>query len=403
MLKRLRLKFICIILTIVAVMLCAIFGLTIQMTRQNLEESSLRAMQQMASTPGFLPDRFNTPIGDDAQPISCFSVTRLVDGRLSATGSAGIIPSENAVLEDLWNQAEACSESTGIIEEYALRFLRVSSPLGNRYIFADSYHEQLALEVLYRNCAAIGITIFLLFIPVSMLLAGWSIKPVEQAWKQQRQFVADASHELKTPLTVILTNAELLQTASHDAAARQRFAESIHSTAQQMRHLVEGLLELARADNAAVSLQREQIDLSALAESCILPFEAVFFEQDLWLDSLLTPGITVSGDGPKLKQVLDILLDNARKYAAPGQVCIRLHPHPKGCLFSIRTPGQPISREDLTKIFHRFYRTDAARSRDGSYGLGLSIAQHIVQSHGGKIWAESSEGGNTFFIQLPVI
>lgn len=403
MLKQLRLKFIVIILSIVTVMLCVIFGLTIHTTQRNLEESSLHAMQQAASSPGPRPDRFDGTATEPNQRIPLFVLAQHKDGSIITVGSSSLALSADAPLQELWDIAQSSSSNTGIIEDYDLRFVRISSPAGNRYVFADISHERLALTVLYRNCAVTGSVIFLLFIPLSILLANWAIKPVEKAWDQQRQFVADASHELKTPLTVILTNTELLQSPSHDAAARQRFATSIQATAQQMRHLVDGLLELARADNHSTPMQRENVDLSSLTEECTLPFEALFFEKDLLLDCSIAPGITVSGDSAKLKQVLDILLDNAQKYATPGQITVRLLTQGKHCTFSIRTPGSPISKEDLSNIFRRFYRIDTARSRDGSYGLGLSIAQHIVQSHNGKIWAESDAGGNTFFVQLPTI
>ena len=114
-------------------------------------------------------------------------------------------------------------------------------------------------------------------------------------------------------------------------------------------------------------------------------------------------GISLKASDSHLRQVLGILLDNAMKYSAPeGRIWVKLIRHGGHCLLSVSSPGQEISPEDLQNIFKRFYRVDKARSRDGSYGLGLSIAQSIVLSHKGKIWAESEDGINTFFIQLPI-
>ena len=148
----------------------------------------------------------------------------------------------------------------------------------------------------------------------------------------------------------------------------------------------------------------EPVDLSRLVREAMLPFEPVFFERGLTLDSDIAEGVTVQGSPGHLRQVVEILLDNARKYAeGQGTVSVRLERSGvRSCILSVADPGQAISREDLENIFKRFYRVDTARSRDGSYGLGLAIAEGIVQSHRGKIWAESSSGVNTFFVRLPV-
>ena len=170
-----------------------------------------------------------------------------------------------------------------------------------------------------------------------------------------------------------------------------------------MRGLVEGLLELARVDNGAVKANFISLDLSTLAEEEMLPFEPLFFEKGLTLTTELIGSIRVRGSAAHLRQVLGILLDNAMKYASPGgEVVVRLTKHGVHALLSVASPGAEISQQDLQNIFKRFYRVDKVRSRDGSYGLGLSIAQSIVEEHRGRIWAESRGGVNTFFVQLPL-
>ena len=133
-----------------------------------------------------------------------------------------------------------------------------------------------------------------------------------------------------------------------------------------------------------------------------LPFEPLYFESGLELDSFIEPGIFVRGSADHLRRVAEILLDNARKYSDPGHVRFCLQRQGKNqCVISVANPGAPISRDDLQNIFKRFYRADAARSRDGSYGLGLPIAQGIAGEHGGRIWASSAGGINTFYVCLP--
>ena len=144
-----------------------------------------------------------------------------------------------------------------------------------------------------RTCGIIGGVSLLAFLFISVFLARWAVRPVEKAWDQQRQFVADASHELKTPLTVILTNAELLQTPGYGGA--DRAAESILTVARQMRGLVESLLELARVDNGAVKTALARLDLSRLVSDALLPFEPLYFERGLELESKIAEDIPVNG------------------------------------------------------------------------------------------------------------
>ena len=113
-------------------------------------------------------------------------------------------------------------------------------------------------------------------------------------------------------------------------------------------------------------------------------------------------GIEIYGSEQHLYQVMDVLLDNALKYSEPNSmVSVDLVSTGRGCVLTVASPGEPISREELKNIFKRFYRADKARAMNGSYGLGLSIAESIVEAHKGKIWAESENGYNTFFVQLP--
>ena len=169
-----------------------------------------------------------------------------------------------------------------------------------------------------------------------------------------------------------------------------------------MRELVEGMLELARADNGQFKIHFESVDFSRIIRESTLTYEALFFEQGLSLQAEIEDGLIVNGNGQYLNQLIDILLDNAQKYSARGIVDVNLRRFGNSqCLLSVSNPGLPIPKEDLEKIFQRFYRTDPARSHNGSFGLGLSIAQRIAQEHGGQIWAESNETGNRFSILLP--
>lgn len=292
-------------------------------------------------------------------------------------------------------------EISGTLSAWHTRFLYTDTPQGRCIVFLDISVEQNMRASLIRSCLLIGIAGFLLFFLISILFARWAVKPVQNAWEEQKQFVADASHELKTPLTVILTNAELLQSPEYNPAAKTRFAENILTLAQEMRALVEELLDLSRADRESMKLAMEPVNLSAAIEQSVCLFEPLFFENSQALCNELESGIWVNGSPAHLKQVTDILLENALKYSDNGSaITIKLERQHRHCLLSVASYGDTISPDDLKKIFQRFYRIDQSRTGSGSYGLGLSIAESIVRKHHGKIWAESADGHNTFFVRL---
>ena len=201
---------------------------------------------------------------------------------------------------------------------------------------------------------------------------------------------------------VIMTNSELLQNPDYTDEDKEQFSKSIFTMARQMRYLVERMLELARADNQQKQLVMTPINYSKVIADAAISFEGVFFEKGLSLANHIEPDLCVNGNVQALQQVIDILLDNARKYSyAGGETMVRLYSTGYNrCRLSVVNPGPPIAQEDLTNIFRRFYRVDKARSRDGSFGLGLPIAQNIIEQHHGKIWAESHNGFNTFSVEL---
>ena len=310
MLKKLRLKFVVINMAIVTAMLCVIFGLVYHSTRMDMEQENLAMMRAIAAFPALdRPGRLDEPSEEVRLPYFILQIES--DGTVASFGGGYYDLSDRAFLQALADEAMAAPEDTGVLEDYGLRFCRASTPMGERLVFSDISSERSTLDSLVRTCLFIGALSFAAFLGLSLLLARWAVKPVERAWREQRQFVADASHELKTPLSVILTNAELLQGTGNGGAA----AGHILATARQMRELVERLLELARADSGAEEAPMSQVDWGALVEGALLPFEPVFFERGLALEAHIQPGLTVWGRADQLRQVVDILLDNAQKYA----------------------------------------------------------------------------------------
>lgn len=399
MLKKLRLKFILINMGIVTAMLLIIFGLVYHFTRTDLEKQSTSMLQSLEQSMD-QPDWVYKP--EQQMQLPYFTIQISLRGDVVASGYSYYDLTDAVFLQTLIQHVNTAQATSGTIEAYDLMYSKVPLIGGQKLIFVDISSQRAALTSLVEASILIGVVSLLAFLGISILLAKWAIKPVQRAWEQQRQFVSYASHELKTPLTVIMSNAELLQSPDCDPESRSRFSQSILTMSHQMRSLVEGMLELARADNGYTKSFFTRLDCSKLVRDAMLPFEPVMFEKGLTLDSCIEPGITVTGCEQHLKQLVDILLDNAGKYSAPGIVMVTLQRHGRGrCLLTVSNPGQPIAKADLEKIFQRFYRGDEARSRTGSFGLGLSIARNIAQEHHGKIWAQSNETGNCFCVQLP--
>ena len=280
----------------------------------------------------------------------------------------------------------------------------VQIPDGYSIVYMDVTARQNILTNLIYTFSAVAVVMLGVIYLVSRYFAGRSIAPVREAFDKQKRFIADASHELKTPLTVINTNVDVLLANSEDTINEQaKWLHHIKSESERMKTLTNDLLYLTEMDDARTRMIHVPFDLSEAVESVILTMEAVIFEKNLALDYDSEPGLAVTGNGEQMKQVVMILLDNAIKYANPnGSIGLTLKRHQGHIQLSVTNTGPGIPAEHLGKIFDRFYRTDSSRSRqNGGYGLGLAIAKSIVEQHRGKIYARSvPDGKTTFYVQL---
>ena len=400
MIRKLRIKFVVINMTMLSMLLCIILGLFYGFTRYNLEQATFQMMRSLAMAP-----RHHAFPNDRREEMQLPYFILYLDQQGSIVDTAGgfyELP-EDSVLEAMVEVA--VQEKSGVLEEEKLRFASFPGKDGATLVFVDLSSQCTTMRNLLKNAVLVGFLGFAGFLGLSLFLSGWAIRPVDEAWQQQKQFLADASHELKTPLTVIITNAELLQSGEYEQASREKFQESILTMARQMRTLVEQMLELARSDNQKAPVTLTAVDLSQIVLQSALSMEALFFERGLTLTEEITPGIRVRGSAQGLQQVAEVLLDNARKYSSSGtEVRLKLAPWGYGkCRLSVESPGKALNAQERKDIFRRFYRMDKARSRDGSFGLGLPIAQSIAAQHHGQIWAESGSGSNTFFVELPLL
>ena len=242
----------------------------------------------------------------------------------------------------------------------------------------------------------------LIFLLISIWLSGYAMRPVAKAWAQQQQFVADASHELKTPLTAILaTNNILLSNPDLTIREQEKWIENSQAEANHMKDLIANMLFLAKSEDEQVQLVLSEISLSDIVTDTTLQFEPVAFENGTLIDSSIEEAITIQGDLTQMRQLVHILIDNACKYAGEsGYVKVCLRREGGTIKLEVCNSGKPIPAEDLPHIFERFYRSDKARTQQnqsGGYGLGLAIAKSIADRHKAQISAASSEEGGTTF------
>lgn len=409
MIRKLRLKFVGVCMAMVMAVLAAVLFSLYVALQQNVEDLSRqvlrRVMQEDTGFRGGGP-AIGVEIGGNRLLLPYFTVTVWPDGRGNysafVTGGtyADLEDTEalKTILRDCLNQ----NEPEGIVESYRLRYVLQNNGMYWKIAFVDMSMEEAMLQKMmkaYLGIAAAGVTLLL---GVSILLAWWTTRPVERAWRQQRQFLSDASHELKTPLTVILSNAELLEAAALEERPA-RWADNIVSEAKQMKSLVEEMLTLARADNMTQSLQLSEVSLSEIAADCALAFEPVAYEARKPLNYTIAEGITVQGDQDRLRRLTAILLDNAIKYGAPGgEITLTLQKTERQARLMVSNPGPAIPPEQLRRLFERFYRADASRGEQSGFGLGLPIASAIAAEHKGTLHAESDSASTRFIFNIPV-
>ena len=410
MIRKLRLKFVAICMALVTAILAAVFFSVYFSMARNISDLSRQVLYRVVqeeSVGGSMtrPD-ISINIGGDRVLLPYFTVNLWTSRRGGYTAQitggtyANLEDTDEltAILQDCLSQ----DRREGTIAAYHLRYLRQDNGLYEKLAFVDMSMEQAVLRKMMVSYLFIALASLLLLLGVSVLLAHWATRPVEKAWKQQRQFLSDASHELKTPLTVILSNAELLEAADlTDKPAR--WADNIHSEARQMKSLVEEMLTLARADNMVRTAVLTEVSLSDIAADCALAFEPVAFEAGKPLEYQITENVMVLGDRDKLRQLVSVLLDNAIKYGASfGAITLSLQKTERQARLVVSNPGEPIPAEQLSHLFERFYRADASRGEKSGFGLGLPIARTIAQEHKGTLKAESDAASTRFIYTMPL-
>lgn len=283
----------------------------------------------------------------------------------------------------------------GISYRYEMR----DKDSGKVIVLLDRTNEVSTMTRLLVILAGIfALSLVVLFL-LSVLLSKWAVTPIEDAWNRQRVFFSNASHELKTPLAVISANLDVITSNPDETVAEQgKWFGYIRSEADKMSRLINEMLYIAREERTDSKTVMAELDLSEAAEGACLAMEAVAFEKGKTLITDIEPNVTVKGDKESLTRTINILIDNAVSHSSEhSEITVRLKKSRGKANLTVENQGKPIPKEDLQRIFDRYYRTDASRSRDtGGFGLGLAIAKTVAEKHGGSITAESDENRTVF-------
>ena len=395
MIRHLRWKVVATNMLLISLVLLAVFAAVVLISRANYRESVQQQLYQALESGDYGSRQ------PGAEGIPCFVAEVYASGMARVAGNSYYDLSDQSQLAAIVTEALAQEEDTGLLADFHLRYLRKTGYTSTLIAFTDTTLESTTMRSMAAVCSLAGSAALLVLFLCSYLLSGVVTRPVGAAWAQQEQFLSDASHELKTPLTVILSSAELLnQSALPEQAV---YIDNIREESRRMKLLVEDMLTLSRAQRSAGSLPEQTADLSEAAVTAALRFEPVAFEAGKRLEYDIAPSLPVRGDGAKLGQALAALLDNAVKYSDSG-TDIRLTAEKQGrfAVVTVADSGPDIPADKLPHIFDRFYRADEARTDGDSFGLGLPIAKAIIDAHRGTLRCESGGGVTRFIITLPL-
>ena len=474
--RKLRVEFITVMMAIVVVFLAVIFGVQYFSTRRSLEEESQEALEasinstivffdgirpagtlfiwdqlfpedrtygdnngsedssensgQSTGKNGNLPggmgrrnDRNLSNFRDKNSRTATLVAVISEDGSSVSIRQNDIFFINASDVSSLINTALAGEETSGKIADHDLRFMKRTLSDGSTAVaFADISGELSMLQSEIIRSIWISLSVLVVMFFLSLILSKLTIRPVEKAWDNQRQFVADASHELKTPLTVIMSNTDMVQRSLQKllddteenalpAAKLERNLhrmDNVHEESLRMKELIGELLEVARGDVGQNTSEFTEFSLSELVEDSLITWESVFFERGKILTGNAEPDITITGDRTTLRRLTEILIDNALKYSfEKSTTTVNLKKEKLGSKkvihLSVANEGTPLTPEEISHLFDRFYRADSSREKTSGYGLGLSIAEAIVEAHKGKIWAEADgTKGNVFHVTFPI-
>ncbi len=404
MLKRLRRKFIGITMCSIVLVLGSIIGIINLANYWNINNNADALLSVLAENDGVFP-RVGDMEGSGQKPpprdmspeapfnTRYFTVVLRLDGTVFSvdTGRIAAVSSEEAA--EYAAQLYAQGKTGGFFENY--KYQAHACNEGIMYIFLDCNEElETFYSFLFVSILASLIGILLVFALV-LFFSKLAVRPVAESYEKQKQFITDASHEIKTPLTVIDANTEVLEMESGE----NEWTKSIKNQVKRLASLTEKLVFLSRMEEENAALQMADFSLSEAILQTAQPYEAIAEVQGKTLSLEIERNVSYYGNEVSLRQLISLLLDNAMKYSNPGgSIAVQFRTAGKNKVLSVKNTVSHIQKGKLDMLFERFYRLDSSRSsQTGGYGIGLSVARAIVTAHKGKISAQSDDGRSILF------
>jgi len=400
MFKQLRNRFILFTMGLLILVFTALF-VTIYISTENT------ARQQLNTALQKVEEKQEHKKNPDNPLVAAAISIRLNEETNAIEWVSSLADTDRAALESAVSEIIRCGQSSGFVTMDGTRYAYLFWPgddHNNVALVSAVQYEQtmrnLLITFLVTGIGGLGL-LFLL----SFLFSEKAIKPVRQAFEKQKQFVADASHELKTPLTIIGTNLDLIRSNSGETVeSQQKWLSYIGDQTTRMSRLVNDLLNLARMDDPSHALTLSKTDVSSLVRRALLYYEAPFYEKAIDVTADVSENAQTTADALALERLAGILLDNALKYTPKGgKVRVALAHEKTKLRLTVSNTHEGVDPKHVNHLFDRFYRVSPSRSQQtAGYGLGLAIAKSIAEQHGGRISARLAGEWIEFIAELPV-
>lgn len=406
MIYKLRKKFILISAVAVGFVFVLIFGSIYFSTAAQLDQTMDRLTDVLSSNDGTFPDFSKTekpsaPIGFPTErtftPETAFSTrffTVYLDNndQIVSENTESISSVSKEGVREYTAQALSKGSERGWILSY--RYKLTDTDSGKTIVFVNGETNKSMTARLVYTVLFVLLGSFLAILLLIILISKRAVKPTAEAYEKQKQFITDANHELKTPLTLILSNVDIVESE----IGENEWLEDIRGEGERMGELINQLVTLSRMDEEDSNLEAAEFNLSTVALDTASEFEGLAYEKQKGLSADIAPDIICSGDEALIRQLISILLDNAIKYCDPdGQITFNVRAKGRNAVITSENTYAYVDNVELDKLFDRFYRADKARSFTGSFGVGLSIAKSIAHKHKGDITAYKKDSEHIGF------
>ena len=397
MINKLRKKIFLIIQITLSIIILGIIILFAGFSYKNTITSSTMFMDRIEGREDIKNDKPKEPnslrIDTDPFMINVDGVYKIEINNNSVIKESNNVTNE---IKDYAFKLVSSNSEEGYIGNYIYKIRKVGDN-GKEITLIENKDAIRRLETTVLLAVIIGILGIVVVYIISKKISKAIVKPVEDSFEKQKQFVSDASHELKTPLAVIEANADVL----HDKIGENKWITYIQNEVQSMDKLVNDLLTLSKMENTN-NINYQKMNLSKEVQMAVAVFESIIFEKEIKLETSIDESIYFNGDKEDIKHIVSIILDNAIKHTERNnKIIVNVEKEKNEIIIEIKNQGQPITYGEQERLFERFYRVDKARNRsEKRYGLGLAIAKGIVEKYNGSIKASSKDGFTTFQVRL---